>query len=136
MSLHTVSRRRACSASTFARLYGSTGAYGWIRHPVYLGALLIWLGFGVGSATWWIVALTVAYVLPAYVVYMRDEEAMLEQAFGEEYRRYRSSVPMLVPRLARAPRSLPDFEPEPAVVPPGWYVRQARRVRGLPEEPR
>ena len=38
-------------------------------------------------------------------------------------------------RLKRGQRSFPAMEPVPDVVPPGWYVRQMRRVRGLPEEP-
>jgi hypothetical protein len=37
--------------------------------------------------------------------------------------------------VTRAPVALPDFGPEPEVVPPGWHVRQFRRVRGLPDEP-
>ena len=77
----------------------TTGAYAHVRHPVYLGAFLIWLGLGVGYTSWWIIALTVAYVIPAYIVYMREEEAMLERAFGDEYRDYRARVPMLIPRV-------------------------------------
>ena len=76
----------------------TTGAYAHIRNPVYLGALLIWLGLGVGFASWRIVGLTVFYVLPAYLLYMRDEETMLEEAFGEQYRDYRARVPLLLPR--------------------------------------
>jgi hypothetical protein len=38
-------------------------------------------------------------------------------------------------RLRRAPRALPELDPVPEVVPPGWHVRQYRRIRGLPEEP-
>jgi protein-S-isoprenylcysteine O-methyltransferase Ste14 len=77
----------------------TTGAYAHLRNPVYAGAFLIWLGLGVGYASAWVIGLTFAYVIPAYIVYMRDEETMLERAFGEEYRRYRASVPRLIPRL-------------------------------------
>ncbi|HET6304308.1 MAG TPA: isoprenylcysteine carboxylmethyltransferase family protein [Myxococcota bacterium] len=77
------------------------GAYELVRHPVYLGALLIWIGLAVAFASGWTLAIAVLYVLPAYLLYMRDEEAMLEEAFGEAYRRYRAKVPMLLPRLAR-----------------------------------
>jgi len=38
-------------------------------------------------------------------------------------------------RLRRAPPSLPELDPVPKVVPPGWHVTQWRRVRGLPDEP-
>jgi glycosyltransferase involved in cell wall biosynthesis len=38
-------------------------------------------------------------------------------------------------RLRRPPQSLPESEPVPDVVPPGWRIREARRIRGLPDEP-
>jgi protein-S-isoprenylcysteine O-methyltransferase Ste14 len=79
----------------------TTGTYALVRHPTYLGALLIWLGLGLAFTSWWVIGFAVAYVLPAYIVYMREEEAMLAEAFGEVYHRYRSRVPMLIPRLAR-----------------------------------
>jgi protein-S-isoprenylcysteine O-methyltransferase Ste14 len=41
-------------------------------------------------------------VVPAYLLYIRSEEAMMIESFGDEYRRYRDTVPMLVPRR-RAP---------------------------------
>jgi glycosyltransferase involved in cell wall biosynthesis len=38
-------------------------------------------------------------------------------------------------RLRRPEQRLPAYDPEPEEVPPGWYVRQFRKIRGLPEEP-
>jgi protein-S-isoprenylcysteine O-methyltransferase Ste14 len=43
----------------------------------------------------------VLYVLPAYLLYMRSEEAMMLNSFGAQYSRYRREVPMLVPRPRR-----------------------------------
>jgi len=48
--------------------------------------------------------LTVAYALSAFaaitgVIMIRLEDKELEQRFGEEYRRYRSQVPALIPSL-------------------------------------
>jgi protein-S-isoprenylcysteine O-methyltransferase Ste14 len=79
------------------------GAYGFVRHPVYLGAFLIWLGVGVGFASGRALLVAVLYVIPAYLLYIGDEEAMLEEAFGDAYRRYRESVPRLIPYLRRGP---------------------------------
>jgi protein-S-isoprenylcysteine O-methyltransferase Ste14 len=79
----------------------TSGAYAMVRHPVYLGALLTWLGLGIGFTSPVILAIVTLYVIPAYLIYMRDEEAMLADAFGEAYRSYRTAVPMLIPRLAR-----------------------------------
>ena len=79
------------------------GAYGFVRNPVYLGAFLIWLGVGVGFASGWALLVAILYVIPAYLIYIRDEEGMLEEAFGDTYRRYRGSVPRLIPHLHRGP---------------------------------
>ena len=77
------------------------GAYGVVRHPVYLAAFLIWLGLGVAFASRMAVGIALLYVLPAYLLYIRDEEAMMMSAFGDAYRSYRAAVPMLIPRWSR-----------------------------------
>jgi hypothetical protein len=77
------------------------GAYAVVRHPVYLAALSIWLGLGVAFASPLAVGIAVLYVLPAYLLYIHDEEAMMADAFGEAYQSYRASVPKLIPALRR-----------------------------------
>jgi protein-S-isoprenylcysteine O-methyltransferase Ste14 len=73
------------------------GAYGWVRHPVYLGGMAIWCGLSVCFLSIAAAAVTVLYVIPVYLLYIRSEEAMMLASFGERYRDYRRSVPMLVP---------------------------------------
>jgi protein-S-isoprenylcysteine O-methyltransferase Ste14 len=73
------------------------GAYGVVRHPVYLGALLIWCGLSLCFLSLAAAAITALYVVPAYLLYIRSEEAMMVDSFGERYSRYRRAVPMLVP---------------------------------------
>jgi protein-S-isoprenylcysteine O-methyltransferase Ste14 len=77
----------------------TTGAYGFVRHPAYACAILMWVGLGLGNLNAVVLLLAVAYVIPAYVLYMRSEEEMLGEAFGDEYARYREAVPMIAPRL-------------------------------------
>jgi len=74
------------------------GAYGFVRHPVYLAALLVWLGLGVAFGSAVTLAIALLYVLPAYVLYARSEEAMMLEEFGEAYRQYCRTVPMFIPR--------------------------------------
>jgi protein-S-isoprenylcysteine O-methyltransferase Ste14 len=76
------------------------GAYGFVRHPAYLAAFLVWLSLAVGFRSATVLALTVAYVIPVYLLYIRSEEAMLAGAFGDQYRDYRRTVPLLIPRRA------------------------------------
>jgi protein-S-isoprenylcysteine O-methyltransferase Ste14 len=77
-------------------------AYGVVRHPAYLGALLIWCGLSLCFLSPVAAAITAVYVVPAYLLYIRSEEAMMLESFGDQYVRYRKQVPMLLPRL-RAP---------------------------------
>ena len=69
-----------------------------IRHPVYLGHFCEMLAWSIGTG------LAALYVLTAFaaatgVIMIRLEDKELEQRFGEEYRRYRSHVPALIPSL-------------------------------------
>ena len=78
------------------------GAYGVVRHPVYLAALLIWCGLSLCFLNPEATAVTALYVVPSYLLYIRSEESMMLDSFGNEYRRYRQRVPMLLPRPLRA----------------------------------
>ncbi len=84
------------------------GAYAVVRHPVYLGAVLIWLGLAVAFSNLLALAITVVYVIPLYILYLREEENMMLESFGEEYRDYRSTVPMLLPFLKRGSTAGPE----------------------------
>lgn len=79
----------------------TTGAYGWVRHPVYLGGLLLGGALAAGSGSLATAALTLFYVVPAYGFYARSEEAMMAEQFGDTYRRYAARVPGFVPRMRR-----------------------------------
>jgi protein-S-isoprenylcysteine O-methyltransferase Ste14 len=81
-----------------------SGAYGFVRHPAYLAALLVWAGLSIAFLDPIVALVTVLYVLPTYIAYLRAEEAMMKAHFGDEYQRYRARVPMLVPRLGGTTR--------------------------------
>jgi protein-S-isoprenylcysteine O-methyltransferase Ste14 len=75
----------------------TTGAYGFVRHPVYLAGILTWLGLSAAFASAAALAVTVAYVIPIYLLYVHSEEGMMVEQFGDGYRTYRQRVPMLLP---------------------------------------
>jgi len=77
------------------------GIYGRVRHPVYLAAFLIWFGLSVGTLSFVASIVTIIYVIPAYILYMKSEEQMMIESFGDEYRNYRKAVPMLIPSIRR-----------------------------------
>jgi len=70
----------------------TTGLYQWTRNPMYLGLLLVLLGWAIvlGSISPFIalpiftVVLTIQQIIP--------EERVLEYKFGKSYREYRQSV--------------------------------------------
>ncbi len=86
------------------------GAYGLVRHPIYLGVFLMWLGLAVAFASVAVLLVTLLYVVPSYLLYMHAEEEMMMGAFGDAYREYRRTVPMLIPWLhARRPPASTDL---------------------------
>lgn len=83
------------------------GPYGWVRHPLYLAGLLIWIGLMVTFRSPVALAIALLYVLPAYWIYMRAEERMMLDHFGEAYLLYKGEVGMLTPRRQRRGQRAP-----------------------------
>ena len=76
----------------------TTGPYTRIRHPQYVGFVLIMLGFLVQ----WPTLLTLAMfpvLVYMYVRLARREEQEVEREFGETYARYRARTPAFIPRF-------------------------------------
>jgi protein-S-isoprenylcysteine O-methyltransferase Ste14 len=73
-----------------------TGPYGFVRHPIYTGILLAFVGMAVGMGTWTSV-LAVVLVTVAFLRKLRLEEQFMTDQFGERYEQYRREVPALVP---------------------------------------
>jgi protein-S-isoprenylcysteine O-methyltransferase Ste14 len=74
------------------------GAYGWVRHPLYLGAFMIWLSLGMVYFRLLPLVVLAVYVVPIYLLYIREEEGLMMQRYGDEYRKYQGRVGGLVPR--------------------------------------
>jgi protein-S-isoprenylcysteine O-methyltransferase Ste14 len=72
------------------------GPYRWVRHPIYTGLLLAFIGSALAVGEWR-GALAVAIVALAFWRKLRREEAVMRRQFGETYDRYAASVPALIP---------------------------------------
>jgi protein-S-isoprenylcysteine O-methyltransferase Ste14 len=79
----------------------TSGPYAYTRNPLYLGSLVIGLGFCVAARSWWVGAVLVVMFLAIYVPVIRDEEAFLRRTFPE-FEEYARGVPRMLPRLPRA----------------------------------
>lgn len=76
-----------------------SGPYRVIRHPGYLGTLLVWIGLPTSQANWIAICLVILFMGIAYGRRIKAEEEMLVQEFGEEYRQYMKHTWRLVPLL-------------------------------------
>ncbi|MGA8172925.1 MAG: isoprenylcysteine carboxylmethyltransferase family protein [Methylocystis sp.] len=76
----------------------TSGLYGTIRHPSYLGLLVMALGWGLAFRSIVGVALAVLTLFPL-IARMRSEEALLEAHFGGEYTAYRARTSRLIPGI-------------------------------------
>lgn len=82
------------------RQLATTGPYAYVRHPQYLGFVLVMFGF----LLQWPTLLTLAMfpVLTAMYVHLaRQEERNTLLQFGDEYRRHVASVPAFIPKWGR-----------------------------------
>ena len=75
----------------------TTGAYARVRHPQYIGFVLIMFGFLLQWPT--LVTLVMFPILVfMYARLAKREEADMVEQFGDAYRRYRERVPAFIPR--------------------------------------
>ena len=76
----------------------TSGPYAYTRNPLYLGSLLIGIGFAVAARSWWVGVVLVVMFFAIYVPVIRDEETFLRQRFPE-FEEYARGVPRMFPRL-------------------------------------
>lgn len=76
----------------------TTGPYAYTRNPLYLGSLLMALGFAVASRNAWILLGIAILFFAIYLPVIRSEEAFLRGEFAG-FDAYCARVPRLFPRL-------------------------------------
>ena len=76
------------------------GVFNLVRHPIYLGAILLYLGLIILTLS---LAATVVWIITIlfYHFISRYEEKLLLEKFGKDYEEYMREVPMWIPRLIR-----------------------------------
>ena len=78
----------------------ATGAFRYVRHPLYLASLLTYLGLTVSTVSLFSLALLVGiFVFHNYIA--SYEEELLESKYGEEYRKYKMSTGKWMPRIVK-----------------------------------
>ena len=74
------------------------GVFGVVRHPVYFGSILFYLGLLTLTCSI-IAAIICIFIIVFYCFIARHEEKILLEKFGKDYEEYKKEVPMLIPRI-------------------------------------
>ena len=77
----------------------TTGPYGYVRHPLYVGNHLITLGFCIASGLWWSFMVWALIALIFYPGTIAHEDEVLQRLFGQAWERWRAVTRALIPRL-------------------------------------
>jgi len=84
------------------------GPYAYTRNPLYLGSLVLALGFALASRSWWIVAGIVLLFFAIYLPVIRAEEVFLRERFPQ-FEDYARQVPRLFPRVSASSKNRGAF---------------------------
>jgi protein-S-isoprenylcysteine O-methyltransferase Ste14 len=76
----------------------TSGPYAYVRNPLYLGSLIMAIGFAVAARSGWVLFVMVVMLFAIYLPVIRAEEAFLRHTFPD-FDQYARDVPRLLPRL-------------------------------------
>jgi protein-S-isoprenylcysteine O-methyltransferase Ste14 len=79
----------------------TSGPYAYTRNPLYLGSLLMGIGFAIAARRWELGVLLAAMFFAIYVPVIRGEERFLREKFPE-FEEYARRVPRMLPRMVPA----------------------------------
>ena len=78
------------------------GLYRHVRNPIYLGALLVQLGYILWFGSGILIIYFLLFVLAFHILIVLIEEPILKDTFGASYDEYCKNVPRWIPRIKRA----------------------------------
>jgi len=97
------------------------GPYAYVRHPLYVGNILLGAGFCLASGLWWSMPAFVLILLLFYPQAIRREDNKLRRLFGKDWESWSRHTLALIPRVR-----------ELAGPGGGWSFRQSLRQNGEP----
>jgi len=83
------------------RIFVPTGPYRWVRNPMYLGALLVLVGFGLWRTSLTMILFAFAAAGAAHLFVVFYEEPTLKRRFGVQYMTYLMLVHRWLPKRPR-----------------------------------
>jgi protein-S-isoprenylcysteine O-methyltransferase Ste14 len=82
-----------------AESLNTAGIYSAVRHPLYLGNFVIWVGISLFVHTWWLTLICILVFWLYYERIMFAEEEFLSEKFGAAYEEWAAGTPAFIPRL-------------------------------------
>ena len=104
--MHTSGKNRD---QQVAHQLNNTGLYSMVRHPLYLGNLMIWIGIFYWVGNFWFLLIGVVFFILLYFPIMRIENDFLEEKFGEEYVDWSIKTPLFLPNPLLYKRAVNPF---------------------------
>lgn len=76
-----------------------TGLYKFIRHPGYLGQLVIFLGISISISNWLSVLFMMIPITLGYLYRIKVEERFMFEQLGEDYLKYQERTKRMIPKI-------------------------------------
>jgi len=117
----------------------TNGPYALVRHPLYVGNILILIAFSAASGLWWTVLIVLAFLWFYYPTAIEYEDRKLHKIFGDAWQVFADRTPALLPGLSLRDRDvggewsfrksmLANFEPLIVVFLLGFYLYIYTRI--------
>jgi isoprenylcysteine carboxyl methyltransferase (ICMT) family protein YpbQ len=98
------------------------GPYAYVRHPLYVGNIILGFGFALASGLWWSIPLMIGILLVFYPPAIQQEDKKLHRKFKEEWEQWAQRTRATIPRVT-------PYRPIQAIK---WSFRQSMRQNGEP----
>jgi protein-S-isoprenylcysteine O-methyltransferase Ste14 len=82
-----------------ASVLNTSGMYSLVRHPLYLGNIIIWLGISLLLRSWWFTLIIMLILWVYYERIMFAEEEFLREKFGPAFEAWAEYTPAILPRF-------------------------------------
>lgn len=93
-----------------ASVLAVTGPYAYTRNPLYLGSLILGIGFTIAAGVWWLGVVFSVLFIGIYLPVMRVETDDMRRLFGADFDECEQNVPLLIPRVTPWKKSGASFD--------------------------
>ncbi|HVF47244.1 MAG TPA: isoprenylcysteine carboxylmethyltransferase family protein [Pyrinomonadaceae bacterium] len=93
-----------------ASVLAVTGPYAHTRNPLYLGTLVMGVGFTIAAGVWWLALVFCVLFIGIYLPVMSVEAEDMRRIFPGDFPEFERNVPLLIPRLTPWRKSSEKFD--------------------------